>query len=348
MARLTDWQLRLARQAYAYGPPDATAGIKQRPEHFKVTELMDVEPSGTGEHCWLWVRKCKHNTDRLAKSLARHAGVPYRDVGYSGLKDYFAVTRQWFSVRQPGGTDDIWDDFSLEGVQIERAVRHGRKIKRGTHRGNRFEIVATDLAAERCGLEQKLSRLSSEGVPNYFGAQRFGRAAQNMQQTVDFLAGVQSVKDRNLRSILLSAARAWLFNTIVSARISDASWNRLYPGEPANLDGSGSTFISDGRSGEQARLSQLDIHPTAPMWGDVDTDTTKPYQQLHDWEVEQLKPFKVLMDGLVAHGLKYQRRPIRCKASALSWQFEQSQLMLKFELQRGQYATSVLRELISA
>lgn len=348
MATPFDWQSALANWSLAYGSERATASIKQQPEHFRVTEQMDVEPSGSGEHFWLWVRKREQNTEQVARQLARYAGVPYRDVGYSGLKDYYAITRQWFSVWLPGKSDLIWDDLNLQNVQIERVCRHSRKIKRGTHRANKFEIIATDLVVDHKVLNDKLNLLNSLGVPNYFGAQRFGRAANNMPQAVALLNGSRTVKDRNLRSILLSAARAWLFNTIVSARINEASWDRLMPGEPANLDGSASVFISTGGPAELERLKQLDIHPTAAMWGQVKLETIEPYRQLFDWEIEQIAPFQVLQDGLLAHKLNYQRRPIRCRISDLTWQFDQSQLMLSFELQRGQFATSVLRELLAS
>ena len=89
-----DWLAQFKELAYAYGSPEVVGVIKQSPEHFMVTEVMDIEPSGEGEHYWLDITKMRLNTDAVAKSLARFSGVSNRDVGYSGMKDFHAVTRQ--------------------------------------------------------------------------------------------------------------------------------------------------------------------------------------------------------------------------------------------------------------
>ena len=95
------------------GAPAVRGRIRTEPRDFEVDEVLGFEPDGHGTHVLLQVEKCGANTAWVAARLAAHAGVPANDVGYSGLKDRRAVTRQWFSV--PGGGLERWHDFAGEG-----------------------------------------------------------------------------------------------------------------------------------------------------------------------------------------------------------------------------------------
>jgi len=83
---------------YSLGRPVANGVIRRCVEDFVVEEIPRVHPEGEGSHVWLWVEKRSANTDWVAKELARVAACPVRDVGFAGLKDRHAITRQWFSV----------------------------------------------------------------------------------------------------------------------------------------------------------------------------------------------------------------------------------------------------------
>jgi len=344
-----DWFERLQQIAYAYGKPEISGRIKLSPDHFIVTEVMNVEPTGQGEHYWLDITKTRLNTDTVAKSLARFGRVSNRNVGYSGMKDFHAITRQWFSVWKPGSDELDWSEYVLEGVTINRAIKHTRKIKRGTHSANHFQIRIVELSGSENPhiiLNSRLDQIKANGVPNYFGEQRFGRNANNMLQAIEMFAG-KRVKQRSLRSILLSSARSWLFNSVVSARVDAGTWQSLYAGEPANLNGSNSVFLVSDVDAENERLSRLDIHPTAPLWGEIKAGKEGVAgQDLRRLEHVALRDYQPLMDGLERSGVEYQRRATRLLPKRLQWSFDQGDLCLSFELQRGQFATSVLRELV--
>jgi len=347
-----DWLQQLRGLAYAYGTPEVTGRIKQSPEHFVVTEVMDIEPSGQGEHYWLDITKERLNTDAIAKSLARFSGVANRDIGYSGLKDFHAVTRQWFSVWKPKGAELDWSKYVLDGVTLNLVTKHSRKIKRGTHKANRFQIRVVDLASVdniQESLDSRLEKLRLKGVPNYFGEQRFGRNANNLTQALDMFAGKKRVKDRHLRGILLSSARSWLFNNVLSARIKAATWQSLYLGEPANLNGSNSVFTVTDVEAEKHRLETLDIHPTGPLWGENDIKGSRDMpmsKELYELEQAAMDDYQLLKKGIESARIEYQRRATRLLPSKLQWRYDQGDLCLSFELQRGQFATSVLRELV--
>lgn len=355
-----DWSSELRDLSRAYGLPQISGRLKVAPEDFIVTELMDIVPSGEGEHTWFDITKIRCNTDAVAKALARFASVAYRDVSYSGMKDFHAVTRQWFSVWRPKGEPLEWSEFALEGVQVNQIIQHARKIKRGTHRANAFSIRASSLqlvdnsstlSLEK-NLEHRLNKIKLSGVPNYFGEQRFGRNVNNMRQAVGALVHDKRIKDRNLRGLLLSSARSWLFNRCVSARVSDGRWQMLFSNEPVNLNGSNSVFQAENTEQERSRLKQLDIHPTAPLWGDNADKNMQNCLELADYEALVLSPLKLLLEGLEKARLEYQRRPIRSIANNLSWEFERDEhekvcgVVLSFELQSGQFATSLIREIL--
>ena len=161
--------------------PDA-AGVggclKAEPEDFRVDEVPAYEPSGEGEHLVLLIEKRDMSTLELVAALSRHFGVPKRAVGYAGLKDKRAITRQQLSVHLPGVDDP--PPFTHDRAEVLASARHGNKIRRGHLRGNRFVIriretnIAGVLRARRV-----LDTLARVGVPNRFGGQRFGLLGNN-------------------------------------------------------------------------------------------------------------------------------------------------------------------------
>src|SRR5210317_813163 len=99
---------------YFLGAPEAEGFIRRCPEDFVVEEIPRIHPGGEGGHLWLWVEKRSANTDWVAKELARTIDCVPRDVGYAGLKDRHAITRQWFSVPITHTTKE-----NLENAEIE-------------------------------------------------------------------------------------------------------------------------------------------------------------------------------------------------------------------------------------
>jgi tRNA pseudouridine13 synthase len=336
LSKLPDW-------ARALGPTLLTARIRTTPSDFVVSEQLDVEFSGDGEHDWLHIEKTGANTHWVTEQLARHAGVKPRDVGYAGLKDRHAVTRQWFSVRRPSVAGTDWNVFDSAGVRIVAQHQHRRKLKRGAHRGNAFRIAlrAADLEPHRQAIAARLAEVESRGVPNYFGEQRFGRDAANIELARSLFRGRRL--SRNKRSIALSAVRSLLFNEILHARVQDGSWERILPGERANLDGSGSVFAVEKVSSDiENRCAAFDIHPTAVLWGRGAPLSGAGVAAL---ERKVLAPHEDLCDGLNGAKVDAASRSLRLRVRDLEWDIENGALWLDFRLAKGAYATAVLREI---
>jgi len=333
---------------HSLGTPESSGIIRSSPEDFVVHEIPRVIPEGEGSHLWLWVEKRSANTDWVARELARLAGCPQRDVGYAGLKDRHAITRQWFSIplKESGADMSRPEEFSgagIEGVKILERCRHGRKLKRGTLNGNRFRLTIRQLLGDAKVLEHRLAKIGEFGVPNYFGPQRFGHAGRNVQQGLDLLQKKVALK-RHKKSIYLSAIRSFLFNHVLAERVRRASWNTILNGELAMLDGTQSVFSCEKPDEEiEERCRRLDIHPSGPMPGDSGTQASGEAFKL---EQDILQTWPEFIAVLVSQRVKASRRALRLCPEELEWSVSDDCLELTFSLPPGTYATVVLRELL--
>jgi tRNA pseudouridine13 synthase len=331
--------------ARSTGPPCAVGRIRAAAEDFRVDEVLGFEPDGHGDHAYLRVRKRDTNTEWLARQLARLAGVRSMDVGYAGLKDRRAVTTQWFSVCVAGRDEPDWRQMESDEVQVLEVARHARKLRRGALAGNTFEITVRELSGDRAAVEGRLARIAIEGVPNYFGEQRFGRGGANLERARAMFDGRLGRLRRHERSLYLSAARSWLFNLVVERRVEDGSWNRPLPGEVLMLDGTSSVFNIDEPDDEiRRRVDEQDIHPTGPLWGRGPLLTRGACRALEESVLAAQSSWR---RGLEAAGLEQARRALRLRVRELGWAWlNQHSLVLRFELPAGGYATGVLREAI--
>ncbi|MBL1277223.1 MAG: tRNA pseudouridine(13) synthase TruD [Ectothiorhodospiraceae bacterium] len=325
------------------GIPESSGLMRTCPEDFRVDEELGFEADGEGEHLLVHLRKRNRNTDQIARQLARHAGVRARDVSYCGLKDRIAVTTQWFSIWLPGKPDPDWSALQ-DDVQILTQARHRRKLPRGALRANHFTIVLRDVECDREAMEQRLVTVLEKGVPNYFGEQRFGRGGSNLQSAQIMFEG-RRVKDRHLRGLYLSAARSFLFNEVLAARIVDESWNQVLLGEALMLTGSRSYFIAEALDDEiKRRHAESDVQPSGPLWGRGALPSQQEAQAL---EIKTLAEQAGFREGLEKAGLKQERRALCLSVNDLQWQWmeDDKAIQLRFSLPSGCYATSVLREL---
>ncbi len=332
-------------ELYAWGGPAGRGVIRARPEDFEVEEILGHQPSGDGEHLWLWIEKREQNTVDVASMLARAAGVHPRNVSFAGLKDRNAITRQYFSVHLAGQADPDWSAYALPGVCVLSAMRSARKIQRGRLKGNRFILTVRELDADIDRLEQRLAQVREHGAPNGFGEQRFG--GNNIARARALFAGEMRRKPgKHKRGFYLSAARSLLFNRVLEARIEDGSWNRIIDGDVAMLDGSHAFFAPEPDDPEIAgRCERLDLHPTGPLAGLGDSPVSAGVARL---EQRILGAEPELVRGLEQFRLKHERRALRMRVGDLEWGFsEPNSLRLAFTLGSGSYATSVLRELIN-
>jgi tRNA pseudouridine13 synthase len=160
--------------------PGICGRIRERPEDFLVDEQPLYQPSGAGEHIYLLVEKRNLGTLQAARTLARHFGVHESAVGYAGLKDKRAITRQVFSIHTPGKGPEDFPMLAHERMSILWADLHANKLRRGHLAGNRFSIKVRGVAPTAAlPASRALAMLAARGVPNRIGEQRFGYRGRN-------------------------------------------------------------------------------------------------------------------------------------------------------------------------
>ncbi len=329
---------------HAHGAPPLTGVLRARPEDFLVDEALGFEASGTGDHVLVQVRKRGMNTPDVARILARHAGAASRDVGYAGLKDRHAVTSQWFSVPLAGKPEPDWSALNNEQLTVLAAQRHQRKLRRGALTGNRFSIVLREVHGDWAALPARLQKIIDEGVPNYFGEQRFGH--DNVARARRMLAGELQVRDRFERGIYLSALRSYLFNAVLARRVAQDSWRSALAGEVMLLAGSRSFFVAETVDETLLRrLAEQDIHPSGPLWGRGESPARGAARSVED---AVLADYDEDREALVRGGLDMERRSLRLLPRGVEWSRDADDVLrVGFELPAGCYATVVLRELVN-
>ena len=296
----------------AYGPTLGKGTIRRSIEDFQVDEILGFEPSGAGEHIYLWVKKTGANTGWVADQFAAFLGLRHFDIGYAGRKDRHAITRQWFSCWVPGKADPDWSGLHVEGVELLQTIRHDKKLRRGVHQGNRFRIRVSGLTggANEAAFNERLHRIRQTGFPNYFGPQRFGHDGHNLAKADALLAGETSLRGRRgkQRDLYISAARSYMFNHELSARVEAGTWQMAQAAESLWLFG-------------------LPPH--------------------RDIEVPDPKEFVEWGEGLKQLGVKALQRDLAVIPGELDWQFSSADVLeLFFTLPGGAYATSLLQELM--
>lgn len=366
------WLSAAATPPRAFGAPLGQGTLRAQPEDFVVEEDLGFTASGTGQHVLLKVRKRNANTQWVARELAKLCGCHPRDVGYAGLKDRRAVAIQWLTVPKSKLPLEAWPQVHHPEFDVLEAHAHSRKLPRGALAGNRFMIRIRDITVDDQAFNSRVAEISRHGVPNYFGPQRFGHNGSNLTRIAD---GLQTLRAPE-RGFVLSAARSLIFNAVLAERVRDGSWNRLEPGDIANLDGRGSIFPVEGIaiaapneatgpvSGDPApsdspdaasnaaidptlveRAAQLDLHPTGPMWGRGAPATQHRVAELESRVAAQLQP---ACDLTTAAGMDQERRALRLAVRDFTWVREPDAILVSFRLTRGSFATTVLRELIDS
>ena len=398
--------------------------IKKRHEDFLVEEIPLYEPSGEGEHLYLFIEKRGMTTTEAVRLLARHFRVGNREVSYAGLKDKLAITRQHFSIRLPSkANDELAKDLNPLGMTCLWAMRHGNKLRRGHLVGNRFAIRIRDVEPTLVlRAKRTLDRMLAVGVPNYLGEQRFGYRGDNhelgrfllqgkfdemLRQMLgkpqpfesDDLQQARAAFDRGeinrclelwprklrherqaldalrqgrkpeqaIRAIaamqldfLVSAAQSAAFNAALHHRITSPDSpgiGKLIEGDLAFKHDNGSVFVVDGvtatlENESTGRAAKFEVSPSGPMWG---SGMTRASGAVLAWELAALASVGLSEADFVETnrfaplGMRRAMRIAITDAEVSGGVDEHGgYVRLVFDLPRGAFATTVLREIMKA
>ena len=331
---------------WLHGKPAGSGLLKASPEDFVVTEDLGFAPDGEGEHILVRILKNGCNTRFVADALAKFLKIHAREVSFAGQKDKPAVTEQWLCARVPGKEMPDLSAFQLEGCQVLEYARHKRKLRLGALKGNSFTLVLREVS-DRADVDARLHAISQHGVPNYFGAQRFGIGGSNLQGALRWAQSDTPVRDRNKRSFWLSAARSALFNQIVSERLKKPDFNQVVDGDALQLSGRGSWFVATPEEREelQARVDAQALLITAALPGSGEWGTQRDALAFEQAAIADMPELQHL---LVREKVEAARRAMLLFPQQLSWNWwDDVTVELRFWLPAGSFATSVVRETIN-
>ncbi len=321
------------------------------PDRFVVEEIPAYTPSGEGGHTFLWLEKRGLTTFDAITEVAKALGVPARDVGYAGLKDKHATTRQWLSV--PGVDPDRAAGLSVGGASVLAAARHPNKLRVGHLRGNRFEVVLTGTATdhEMAALRARFDAVTATGVPNRYGEQRFGAGSDNAARGLALLRGERQERDKRKRRLLLSAVQSAVFNRALELRATRGPLTAVLLGDVLKKTDTGGLFVSTAPDVDQRRVDAGEVIPTAPLPGGRETEPPPdtPARALED---EAIAAVGATRDDSARYGreLPGARRPVLLALADCAFSEETAEpgsraVRLRFTLPAGGYATVVVAAL---
>jgi tRNA pseudouridine13 synthase len=354
--------------------------IKTSPADFVVDEIPAYDPSGEGTHLFVRFRKTNVTTDDAVRGFAKALGVERRDVGVAGLKDKVAVTTQWISIPALPGIEERVAALTLEGIEILEQRRHANKLKTGHLKGNAFTIVVRDI--EQPELEHvmaALDRIGRDGIPNAFGAQRFGRDGDTHERARAWLTGKERApNDPRLRRFHFSALQSSIFNAVLQHRVDDGTWNIPVLGDLLKKEETGGMFVCTDVQLDGERAARGELCPTGPMVGDRMKEPEALASELEQRIITpliegiDLRRARSLGEGtrralrlrvtelshrmhasshdepvLSGHGVESASASVKVHASVDSQARQVGAITVRFVLPKGAYATTVLANAFS-
>lgn len=311
---------------------------------FGVEELAAYEPCGEGEHLYLWIEKRGLSTTAVVRALQRALRLDERDVGYAGRKDERGVTRQWLSVPARAVADAAL--LGGEGWRVLASKRHKNKLRLGHLHGNRFTVhLEGDVSLE--ALAARARALETSGVPNLFGAQRFGIDGSTLAQAMHFLARERSARSRR-DELLVSAVQSSLFNAWLGDRVDDGTWATALDGDVLEKTLTGAPFLCTSPSVDQPRIDAGEICVSGPMLGRRMRTAEREAltRESRSWLKAGLNAAGLLAHPAFSEGA---RRPACLRPGALevrALDAARAGVTLAFSLRKGAYASVLLRALL--
>ena len=325
------------------------------PDRFVVEELPAYTPSGEGAHTFLWLEKRGLTTFDAIAQIAAAFGVAARDIGYAGMKDKHATTRQWLSVPDLDPERAKTHELPGGGVSVLVAARHPHKLRLGHLRGNRFEVVLTGSASDDdvATLRARFADAAANGVANLYGGQRFGADAANAARGLALLRGERQERDKRKRKLMLSALQSAVFNRALELRATRGPLSRVLLGDVLKKTDTGGLFVSTEPEVDQQRVDAGQVIPTAGLPGGRETEPPPgtPARALED---EAIAATGATRDDFARLGrdLPGARRPVLLRLVDTSFDEENSDpnaraVRLRFTLPAGGYATVVVAAVTS-
>lgn len=325
--------------------PGVGGQIKAEPEHFQVEEILPYAPCGEGEHVFVTLRRAGWNTADVAAALADRFNLKSVDVGWGGRKDKRAVTTQTFSLHLPVAVTDAQVERDLAELKFDilEVRRHRNKLKTGHVAGNRFSILLTQAGPGDMEAAESIAGLiRRNGIPNFYGDQRFGSNMANIDRAVHFIERqrpARSKKDAFVVSVFQSA----LFNLWLTERMERNQYGTILKGDVAQKSDTGGMFVVDDVDEAAERFRKGAIVYTGPIFGPKMMPADDPAAR-HESRI--LTDFGLSLSDFKRLRAPGSRRRAVLRIDDLAVRPAEAGLQFTFSLPRGAYATMVMREFI--
>ncbi len=325
--------------------------IRCHAEDFVVDEVPAYAPEGQGDHLFIRFEKRHLTTQDALRRIAQWLGSNPRDAGWAGLKDRNAVTTQWISVFKAQQTRAL-EETPPDGIRILETAYHRHKLRIGHLSANRFRIRIREVNPnEDANVNAILERVSKQGLPNYFGEQRFGTSSpetkSSLERATDWITGQwRGPRDRFQSKFLVSVFQSHLFNSFVARRMEEGAYLSPFEGDIMRKETTGGLFAVKREELEEARKRILDweISPTGPMYG--------ARMMWPEGEARAREQAFLVSEGFTEDHLhrfakfgEGTRRTIRVRPQDVQAKREGTDLWIEFQLPSGSYATTLLREI---
>lgn len=336
--------------------------FKQTPRDFVVEEIPLYDFSGEGEHLVLFVRKKGLSTLELVSIIAKYLGIQNKEIGYAGLKDKHAMTKQYISLHKKH--EAKMDEFEHDDIKILSKTYHNNKVRIGHLSGNRFYIKLKKVnptAAKK--IDEALKNIATFGMPNFFGYQRFGTDGNNHIDGEKIAKGEKRERNVKVKKLLISAYQSHLFNLWLSRRLEinalvqkfkikdlEPLLNmpnhelekmkvqthpfKLISGDIMEHYPYGRLFDYEGSEHDLARFNEKDISVTGLLCGKkarVASDAARVIEKEFDDEINA--------DGTRRYAWVYP------EGVEGRYKDEEAQYELNFSLPKGSYATVLIEEI---
>ncbi len=338
-------ELHFDFNAYPYLTPElpgVEGRIRQQPRDFQVYEVPAYSPAGQGEHLFVHIEKEGLTTRAVLEFLRDRLSIDEAQIGVAGLKDKHALTQQWFSIpaRYQSRLEALYE---LPGVRVLEAALHPHKLRVGHLLGNRFRILLRCPEAPQAlaRAEAILHRLTQQGVPNYYGPQRFGLGGQNPVRGYRLLKEGRLHSPPWLKKFLSASLQSLLFNRWLALRLEMGLFDQVIEGDVAKKHDTGGEFIVQDASAENPRAQRFEISATGPLYGKKYREAQGSARALEDQVLQRYGLSR--QDFATRRG---DRRLIRFPLRDWGVEASPEGLWLSFFLPKGAYATAVLREVM--
>ena len=230
--------------------------IKQKPEDFIVEEVTGIKPKTKKDKYKIYkMEKTGLDTFEALSIISKKTNIPLRQIGFAGLKDKHAVTRQYVSVP----AEYNLDIKNTKNLSLCFQGYNDKKIVTGDLKGNFFMVTVRDITQKKLEkVKENIETVKNLGVPNYYDSQRFGSVIKkqfifkyilqkNYEKAVKiFLTSYTKNESRFMkeekRKILANwhqlrniKVKNWVFKKIIDEYLKTGSWLRAYRKTPVMI-----------------------------------------------------------------------------------------------------------------